>query len=136
MTRRILAGFLAVLVVVITAIIVPLGLIVTAQRRHDFTDSARAAARSLATLAEEQLDDHDSAAALPGLLATAASPGDRVAVLDRAGTLVATTAHAAWQPGRGRGADRTSRPADGRPHRGNRRRRRGRQCGRHGHPGP
>jgi signal transduction histidine kinase len=92
MTRRILASFLAVLVVVITAIIVPLGLIVTGQQRHDFTDSARAAARSLASLAEEQLDDHASAAALPRLLATAAGASDRVAVLDNAGTIVATTA--------------------------------------------
>lgn len=92
MTRRILAAFLAVLVVVITAIIVPLGVIVTAQQRHDFTDSARAAARSLASLAEEQLDDHASPAALPRLLATAADAGDRVAVLDAAGTVVATTA--------------------------------------------
>lgn len=92
MTRRIMVSFLAVLVVVIAAIIVPLGVIVTAQQRHDFTDSARAAARSLASLAEEQLDDHASPAALPRLLATAAGAGDRVAVLDRAGTIVATTA--------------------------------------------
>jgi len=91
-TRRILASFLAVLVVVITAIIVPLGVIVTAEQRHDYTDSARAAARGLASLAEEQLDDHASAAALPRQLATSADAGDRVAVLDRAGTVVATTA--------------------------------------------
>lgn len=92
MTRRILVGFLAVLVAVITAIILPLGLILTGQQRHDFSDSARAAGRSLAGLAEEQLDDHASTAALPRLLATAAGAGDRVAVLDNAGTIVATTA--------------------------------------------
>ena len=92
MTRRILASFLAVLIVVITAIIVPLGLIVTAQQRHDFTDSARAAARSLASLAEEQLDDHASVAALPRLLSTAVGANDQVAVLDNAGTVVAATA--------------------------------------------
>jgi signal transduction histidine kinase len=91
MTRRILLSFVAVLVVVITAIIVPLGLMVTAQQRRDFTDSARAAARSLAGLAEEQLDDHGSIAALPRLLATAAGVDDRVAVLDDAGTVVAST---------------------------------------------
>ena len=88
-----MASFLAVLVVVLTAIVVPLGVIVTAQQRHDFTDSARAAARSLASLAEEQLDDHDSAAALPRLLATTANASDRVVVLDRAGTVVASTAN-------------------------------------------
>ena len=87
-----MASFLAVLVVVLAAIVVPLGVIVTAQQRHDFTDSARAAARSLASLAEEQLDDHDSAAALPRLLATAVNASDRVVVLDRAGTVLASTA--------------------------------------------
>jgi signal transduction histidine kinase len=92
MTRRILVSFLAVLVVVITAIVVPLGLAVTAQQRRDFTDSARAAARSLASLAEEQLDDHASVAALPHLLSTAAGADDRVAVLDNAGAVVAATA--------------------------------------------
>ena len=92
MTRRILASFLAVLVVVITAIIVPLGLLVTAQQRRDFTDSTRAAARGLASLAEEQLDDHASIAALPRLLSTAAGASDRAAVLDAAGTVVASTA--------------------------------------------
>jgi signal transduction histidine kinase len=92
MTRRILVSFLAVLAVVITAIIVPLGLIVTGQQRHDFTDSARSAARSLAGLAEEQLDDRTSPAALPRLLATAAGASDRVAVLDNGGAVVATTA--------------------------------------------
>jgi signal transduction histidine kinase len=91
MTRRILLSFLAVLVVVITAIIVPLGLTVTAQQRRDFTDSARAAARSLASLAEEQLDDRESIATLPRLLSNAAGAGDRVAVLDNTGTVVAST---------------------------------------------
>ncbi|MEO8887899.1 MAG: HAMP domain-containing sensor histidine kinase [Jatrophihabitantaceae bacterium] len=90
MTARILASFLAVLSAVIAAIIVPLGLIVTAQQRHDFADSARAATRSLAALAEEQLGDHASPAALPALLANAATRGDQIAVLNRAGTLIAT----------------------------------------------
>lgn len=108
MTRRILASFLAVLVVVIVAIIVPLGLIVTAQQRHDFTNSARAAARSLATLAEEQLDDHASLAALPRLLTAATDHGDRVAVLDHAGTVVATTAQP--PPGAVVAAVRAGRP--------------------------
>lgn len=91
MTRRILASFLAVLVVVIAAMVVPLGLIVTGQQRRDFRDSARTAARSLAGLAEEQLDDHGSVAALPALLAKAVAAGDDVAVLDRGGHVVATT---------------------------------------------
>ena len=90
MTGRILASFLGVLVVVIAAVIVPLGLIVTAQQRHDFSDSARTAARGYASLAEEQLDDRASPAALPRLLHTAAAPQDAVAVIDRAGTVVAT----------------------------------------------
>ena len=110
MTRRILVSFLAVLVVVITAIIVPLGLIVTGQQRHDFTDSARTAARGLASLAEEQLDDHASTAALPRLLAGATRASDRVAVLDRAGTVVASTAQ---PPAAAVAAVRVGRPIPG-----------------------
>jgi len=90
MTRRILASFLAVLVAVITAITLPLGLIVTGQQRRDFVDSARTAARGVAGLAEEQLDDRASIAALPGLLSRAVRDADAVVVLDRAGTVVAT----------------------------------------------
>ena len=78
MTGRILAGFVAVLLVVIAAIIVPLGITVTAQQRRDFADSAEIAARTYAGLAEERLDDRTASTALAGMLATAAAHGDRI----------------------------------------------------------
>jgi Flp pilus assembly protein TadG len=53
-TRRILAGFIAVLLAVLAAIVVPLGIVVTGQQRRDFRDAARGAARAVAALAEER----------------------------------------------------------------------------------
>ncbi|HEU5266914.1 MAG TPA: HAMP domain-containing protein, partial [Jatrophihabitans sp.] len=92
MTGRILASFVVVLVVVLVAIVVPLGFIVTGQQHRDFVDAARAAARSLAAVAEEQLDDHASTRALSAVLTSESGRGDRVAVLGRTGAVVAATA--------------------------------------------
>ena len=91
MTRRILAGFLGVLVAVIVAMVVPLGLVVTAQQHRDFVESTRTAARGLAAVAEEQLDDHATSVPLPALLTGASGHGDRVAVLDRNAAIVAAS---------------------------------------------
>jgi signal transduction histidine kinase len=87
MTRRILAGFLSVLVAVLAAIVVPLGLIVTAQQRDDFRDATRNAARAVAAVAEERLDDHKATTWATALTRLAAA-GDRIAVLDAAGNVV------------------------------------------------
>ncbi len=87
MTRRILAGFLGVLLAVIAAIVVPLGLLLSAQQRDDFRDGTRTAARAVAAVAEEQLDDHKPAA-LSTALNHLAAAGDRIVVFDAAGTIV------------------------------------------------
>ncbi|TAM85340.1 MAG: HAMP domain-containing histidine kinase [Jatrophihabitans sp.] len=89
MTRRVFAAFLGVLVVLIAAIVVPLGVVGASRQRDDFMAAARTAARSYAALAEEQLGDRGSAAALAQALERAVAPGDRVAVLDGSGRVVA-----------------------------------------------
>lgn len=89
MTRRIMASFLAVLVVVIAALVVPLGLIVTAQQRDDFRDSAGIAARGYAALVEEQLGDQHRPGTVPATLAAVARSGDQITVLDAGGAAIA-----------------------------------------------
>jgi signal transduction histidine kinase len=88
-TGRILASFLAVLLAVIAAIVLPLGVVLSSQQRRDFRDGTAASARSLAALTEEQLDDRKTTVRLPDLLSRAVAPGDVVAVLDTSGGLVA-----------------------------------------------
>nr|MDQ2839394.1 HAMP domain-containing histidine kinase [Actinomycetota bacterium] len=90
MTRRILASFLAVLIVVIAAVIVPLGLTVTAQQRRDFVDATKAAARGIAALAEEDLGDK-TGRPLPQLLSRVADQGDAAVILDAKGAVIAHT---------------------------------------------
>jgi signal transduction histidine kinase len=87
-TRRILAGFIAVLLAVLAAMVVPLGVVVTAQQRRDFRDAARNAASAVAALAEERLDDHSQAVPFTAGIAGIVRPGDSVVVLDRAGSVV------------------------------------------------
>jgi signal transduction histidine kinase len=89
-TRRIVAGFVTVLVAVLAAIVVPLGIVVTAQQRRDFRDAARGAARAVAALAEEQLDDRTTSGALASGLPRIAGAGDSVAVLNSVGAALAT----------------------------------------------
>ena len=89
MTRRILAGFIAVLLAVLAAIVVPLGIVVTGQQRRDFRDAARGAARAVAALAEEQLNDHARSGELASGVARIIGAGDSVEVLDSAGSVVA-----------------------------------------------
>jgi signal transduction histidine kinase len=87
MTQRILAGFLGVLLAVIAAIVVPLGVLLSAQQRDDFRDGTHTAVRAVAAVAEEQLDDQ-TPAALTAALTQLASAGDRIIVLDAAGTII------------------------------------------------
>ena len=89
MTGRILAGFLGVLVVVIVAVVVPLGLIVTTQQASDFRAGARSAARAIAAVAEEHLDDTAPVTGLDAAVARSVSDGDSVAVVDSTGHVVA-----------------------------------------------
>lgn len=87
MTRRILAGFLGVLMAVIAAIVVPLGVLLSAQQRDDFRDGTRMTSRAVAAVAEEQLDDHKPGA-LTAALTHLAGARDRIVVLDAAGTII------------------------------------------------
>ena len=90
MTRRILAGLLGVLVFVLIALVVPLGLIVSAQQDKDFRADARSAANAVGAVAEEHLDDRAPSTALDTVVSRFAASGDRVAVLDRGGHLIAS----------------------------------------------
>lgn len=81
MTRRILAGFVGVLVGVLALIVVPLGVSLSAQHRRDFRDAAKETAASLAAVAEERLGDRaDQNRHGPITLPT--RPGDTVIVID------------------------------------------------------
>lgn len=91
MTRRILVGFLGVLLAVIAAVVVPLGVIVTARQADDFRSATRTAAAAISAIAEEHLDDHTPITALTKAVAPFAPDKDGVAVLDAAGNLVART---------------------------------------------
>lgn len=89
MTRRILGGFLGVLTIVILAVVVPLGLMVTGQQADDFRSSAHNAASAISAVAEEHLDHNAARAGLRTVLARFTAGGDRVVVLDSAGRVVA-----------------------------------------------
>ena len=89
MTRRILAGFLSVLAVVIVAVIVPLGFVVTGQQADDFAVEARSAAHAISAVAEEHLDDKAPVDGLDTVVSRFGAGGDRVVVLDAAGRVIA-----------------------------------------------
>ncbi len=92
MTRRIILAILALICALLATVVVPLGLITAAHDRHDYQDQAVATARSLASVAEEKLADHDHGAALATAIRQLRGSGDQVAIVDRAGNLVAGTA--------------------------------------------
>jgi signal transduction histidine kinase len=87
-TRRILAGFLAVLAAVIAAVIVPLGLTITAQQTRDFRTAAKDAALAVRAVAEEHFDDNSGMGGLRTVLSRFAAAGDKTLVLDAAGRVV------------------------------------------------
>jgi signal transduction histidine kinase len=89
MTGRLLAGFLTVLTAVIAAVIVPLGLTVTAQQTRDFRTAARDAALAVSAVAEEHFDDKTGTAGLHVVLSRVAGAGDATVVLDATGRVVA-----------------------------------------------
>jgi len=89
MTARITAGFLAVLAMVLIAVVVPLGIVVTRQRSADFAQQAGLAAASIAAVAEEHIDDGAPPLGLHAVLQRFSADGDRIAVLDSSGAVVA-----------------------------------------------
>jgi signal transduction histidine kinase len=93
-TRRILGGFLGVLAIVIVAVVVPLGVIVTGQQVDDFRSGAHNAGQAIGAVAEEHLDDQAPLAGLTTVLSRFAAGGDRVVVLDATGHVFARTKRA------------------------------------------
>lgn len=89
MTRRILASFIGVLVAVLAGVVVPLGVLVTGQQADDFRADALNAGQAIGAVAEEHLDDKAPMSALRTVVTRFAIAGDRIAVLDARGALVA-----------------------------------------------
>ena len=90
MTRRILAGFLLVLLALLALVVVPLGATLSAQDRRDFVRAAEVAARRSAALAEERLGDQADAQDAVGVLTLPVDAGDGVVLLNRAGRTLST----------------------------------------------
>jgi signal transduction histidine kinase len=88
-TGRIVAGFVSVLAAVLIAVVIPLGLIVTAQQGRDFTDQVNRVAQAVGALAEEHLDDFAPVGALDGVIARLATGGYRIVVLNPQGAVIA-----------------------------------------------
>jgi len=90
MTRRIFAAFLGVLVFLLALVVVPLGVKISSQQRDDFRQGAQSTARALANAEEERLGDSGDAADRGRAGAPSVDPGDRVAILDSEGRVIAT----------------------------------------------
>ncbi|MBC3839460.1 hypothetical protein GXW82_02265 [Streptacidiphilus sp. 4-A2] len=91
MTRRIALTVLALVTVLLTLAVVPLGVLLTDREQTSFRASAQADAQQLSAAAEETLSDHRSDTSMLQLLAVAQARGDCAAVYDSAGRVVART---------------------------------------------
>jgi signal transduction histidine kinase len=100
MTGRIVATVLALITVILAAVAVPLGLVTAAQDRAGFRDQTVSTAQTLASLAEERINDGTADPGLTRTLAQLAAAGDRAAVYTAAGRRIAGTG--AWGPPLGR----------------------------------
>ena len=88
MTRRILAGFLGVLAALLLLVVVPLGIKVSSQQRHDFRATALAEARTIASSEEERLGDTGDPADARSTSVPPINPGDGVVILNRDGVVL------------------------------------------------
>jgi signal transduction histidine kinase len=91
MTRRIILAILALICALLATVVIPLGLITAAHDRTDYQDQAVATARSLASVAEEKLADHERGAALTAAIAQIRGRSDQVAIFGRTGDMLAGT---------------------------------------------
>jgi signal transduction histidine kinase len=91
MARRIAVAVLTLITAILAVVAIPLGLLISAQDGRDFRAGQGSAASMLATVAEERLDDSVHGTALARSVRQLGRQGDRVAVYDRAGRLVAAT---------------------------------------------
>jgi signal transduction histidine kinase len=90
--RRIVLAVLALVIVALSAVALPLGLVTANQDRRDYQIEALASAVTLANVAEEHLDDHINGPALGRTVRQLGSNGDRVSVLSADGRRIAGTA--------------------------------------------
>ena len=88
MTRRILAGFLGVLVILLVLVVGPLGVKLSAQQRTDFRLSAQSAARGIANAEEERIGDTGDATDRGSTGAPSVDAGDGVVILGRTGQVI------------------------------------------------
>jgi signal transduction histidine kinase len=89
-TGRILAAFLGLTLALLIGVVVPLGVISVEHDRQAFADETVAAASALASVAEEQLADHEHGVPYPGTLTfrPALVDIDEFAVYDNDGRVV------------------------------------------------
>jgi signal transduction histidine kinase len=110
MAGRIVGAFLALIVGLLAALAVPLGLITAAHDRAVFRQQSLSAAQSLASIAEERIDDGARDPGLARVLHSLAAAGQRAAVYDRAGRRIAGTGRWALPAGRGPARAPVTRP--------------------------
>jgi signal transduction histidine kinase len=89
MARRITLSVIALVMVLLGVVVVPLGLHTASQDKEDFTSETMTTAVTIASVAEEHLDDHDPATALRQAVAELERHGDQVAVYGQDGRWVA-----------------------------------------------
>jgi signal transduction histidine kinase len=89
MARRISLTVIALVVIMVGIVAVPLGLHVANEDRSDFTLQAKAAAATVASVAEERLDDRVDPASLAQVVAVMRRHGDQVAVYQNPGRPIA-----------------------------------------------
>jgi signal transduction histidine kinase len=89
MTRRIALVVIVLVTVLLGVVAIPLGLHIASQDTSDFTAQASATAATVASVAEEHLDDHVPITSLRQAIAELSRQGDLVSVYARNGKLVA-----------------------------------------------
>ncbi len=99
MASRIVAAVLTLITALLAILAVPLGMLTASQDRADFRDQTAVTAGSVANVAEERLGDGVHGPALDRSISELAAAGDRVAVYNAAGEVVAGTAGPRPAPG-------------------------------------
>ncbi|MEU9078742.1 HAMP domain-containing sensor histidine kinase [Kitasatospora sp. NPDC048538] len=95
MTRRIALTVLALVTVLLVLAVVPLGALLTQREETSFRGTAQAAARTLASAAEEHLSDHKPDTDMLELLDDTQDEGGCAAVYDASARVIARTSCAA-----------------------------------------
>ncbi|TDT95504.1 signal transduction histidine kinase [Streptomyces sp. 846.5] len=91
MDRRIALSVLALVTVLLALAVVPLAWLLGAREQTSFRADAEASGRTVASVAEEHLNDHKSDAPMLALLARTQAEGDCAAVYDSTAAVIART---------------------------------------------